>query len=225
MMQEAKLPDIDVFIKQAGSFREPGQFVTMLEGYRAGITQDDLFNRPRYKPLQDAWQAGLLALGYQENRRQLAEVRLVDPGDQFPDFQVRTNGSVSDFEATMVQLPGTKLGDEYKGVMERGGPQTEKPVVLPEFEPNGLKEAIRLKADKHYSTSPHLCVFLNTRGRQVGAAQMIEWADIPEAQAFKSIWVIAGKYYLMCARPSADLGPLDQWFQIPVIGDPPERGS
>jgi hypothetical protein len=85
---------------------------------------------PKNQPLKDAWQGVMFAVGYQEYRRQLVEVRICVP-ERFPDFQVRIAEQTFDFEATMVMRKGRRMGDEFRDDKTPGPVRREKPEVLP----------------------------------------------------------------------------------------------
>lgn len=204
------------FVDEASVFREPGEFAALLERYRAGRTREQLLRAAGGQEMKDAWQACLLALGYQEWRRELTEVRICAP-EQFPDFQLRILGVTFDFEATMVLEPGRRLGDEYRGDQTLGPPPIERPIgPLPMFDPTLLQAAVRAKAARGYDGHPHLAVYLNIGASGVAIGDAIRAAEIDESQAFESIWLIAGKH-IGCVRTSSSLPSPGDWQRIPIV--------
>jgi hypothetical protein len=205
----------DFFVTRASVFQEPGALAALVDAYAAGRTRDELLRAAGNQEYKDAWQACLLALGYQEWRRVLTEVRICAP-DQFPDFQLRIEGRTFDFEATMILSPGRRMGDDYRGDATIGPPPIEHPGgVLPPFDPTLLLGAIRAKAARGYATRPHLLVYCNLDGAGVDHAGLVRLATIPEAASFESIWTIGGKF-IGCVKSSEALPAPTMWCRIPI---------
>jgi hypothetical protein len=203
------------FVAEASVFQEPGVYASMLERYRAGRTREELLRGAGGQEMKDAWQACLLALGYQEWRKEQTDVRICAP-EQFPDLQVRVAGHVSDFEATMVMEPGRRLGDEYHGDRTPGPPPIRREQgALPPFDPELLRQAIRAKAGRRYAARPHLLVYLNLRASAPTYFAMVAESAIPEADSFESIWVIGG-VHLGCLKRVPSLPSPEGWKRIPI---------
>lgn len=201
-------------VHQLSRFLEPGEFVAQLERVRAGMSRERIYRDPKNQPLKDAWVGGMFALGYQEFRRALVEVRICAP-ERFPDFQVRTQGVTFDFEATMVLRAGRQMTAEYRQDAALGPARKEKPEDLPPFDERELADAIAKKAAKSYGGQPHLAIYLNTQGKSVELHNLAAEASTKNGEVFESIWFVTG-HHIGCGKPSPLLLAPDDWFRIPV---------
>jgi hypothetical protein len=201
--------------RELSAFREPGEFLTLLERIRVGIPREEIYRNPKNQPLKDAWQGGMLALGYQEYRRTLVEVRICVPAE-FPDFQLRIAGKTFDFEATMVLAEGRRMTEEYRNDSTPGPVRKEKPEDLPPFDSKQLVRAIAKKAAKQYAAKPHLAVYLNIRGKGVELSNLAAIAQGKDGNAFESIWFVSDHNF-GCGKPSFSLVAPDDWARIPVV--------
>lgn len=204
----------EVLVRELSQFQEPGAFVQLFERARAGLARKEIYRNPKYQYLKDAWQGGMFALGYQEHRRQLAEVRICVP-EQFPDFQLRVAEQAFDFEATIVLQKGRRMGDEFREDKATGPVQREKPEELEPFDLEGATAAIAKKARKHYGSRPHLCVYLNTQGRNVLLSDLASKAQEADGNQFESIWFLSD-HYIGCGKQSSILPAPEGWFRIPI---------
>lgn len=201
-------------IPELSEFREPGDFARRLDRLRAGLTRKELYGDPKNQVLKDAWQGAMFALGYQEFRRRLVEVRICAP-DNFPDFQIRIDGKTFDFEATMILREGRRMAGEYRNDTTLGPVWKEKPSDVPPFDPDELAKAIAKKAAKQYAGKPHLAVYFNTQGKGVELADLAGVAQGPDGNAFESIWIVTD-HYIGAVKASAALVAPEGWFRIPI---------
>jgi hypothetical protein len=202
------------FVNEARVFQEPGAFANMLEPHRGALSRDEIYRRAGNQELKDAWQGVMFALGYQEAHRTLTEIRICAP-DQFPDFQVRINATVFDFEATIVLEDGRRLGDDYRGDQTLGPVNKLKPDALPPFDPQQLRRAVANKAAKSYAAKPHLAVYLNLKGRSVALDDLVAAVTGSEGEAFASIWVITD-HHIGCVKASGEIPSNPGWLRIPI---------
>ena len=126
--------------------------------FRANVTLHTMFNDPKHKPALEVWQAATFGIGYETLVDGPVGVRICHP-EVFPDFRLRVDGQVFDFESTMTT--GTKLGKRYRGNIDVGAPRLRRPETLPPFNPEWITEAVRKKAKKHYGSRVHLLVYVN----------------------------------------------------------------
>lgn len=202
------------FVARARQFQEPGEFAALLEGLRGGLTKQELYSQSGRQELKDAWVGAMFALGYQEWRHVLTEVRLCAP-EQFPDFQIRLEGSVFDFEATTLYEPGRRLGSDYRGDRSSGPARVVPPTDPPPFAATRVQEAISLKAEKNYAAMPHLAIYLNLRGSQVRLEDVVAASVCSAATAFASIWFITD-HHLGCGKANSQLASPRSWMRIPI---------
>ena len=212
------------FVNQASRFNSPEELAELLERERAELTKEEFFNSPRHQPLKDAWQAAVFTLGYQQLVRRPVEVRLAS-ADRFPDFQLRADGQVHDFEAVMVVRQG--LGKEYRGDHTTGPVRSSPMPGLPALDMEPLRTAVAKKVAKHYQGRIHLLVYLNAEGAGAQYASLAHEVSDANQAAFESVWLLTfgtepgnpgdGRNYIACALPSPLLVPAPGWIEVPPL--------
>jgi hypothetical protein len=186
--------------------------VKVLEEFRANVPREALFNDPANQPTFDAWQAALFGVGYEDLIQAPVDVRLCHP-ELFPDFHLRTNGTVFEFEAT--HYSRRKLGLVYRGDKTLGPPGASRPDRLPPFDYGPLTETVRRKVAKKYGAGVHLCVHLSMQGENATAEGVSQAVKDGGGEQFESVWVTGGDH-LTCAIPCSNLAPCDGWHKIPI---------
>lgn len=210
------------FVIKASRFASPEELAELLERERADLTKEDFFNNPKHQPVKDAWQAAVFALGYQEILGKPVEVRLSSQ-ERFPDFQLRVEGAVHDFEAVMVVRQA--LGIEFRGDKSTGPVRANRPWSLPPLDTGPLRTAVAKKVAKHYQGRVHLLVYLNAAGAGGDYAALAREVNEESRDAFESVWLLTfgnepgkagdGKNFIACARPSPLLAPAPGWIEVP----------
>jgi hypothetical protein len=90
--------------------RSPRDFQAVVKGLHRRTTSKVLFNNPRQKFLLDAWTLAELAIRFGS----VEEVRLAGLQERWPDGYVRVGGLIKSVEATIADMPGRKMGKEYR---------------------------------------------------------------------------------------------------------------
>lgn len=203
------------FVEKANVFQTPTQLAELLERHRANVARRDLYGNPRYQPVRDAWQAILLALGYEEIIGCEVEVRICAP-DDFPDFQMRVGGAdgeVFDFEAVMALE--TKLGEKYRGDQTKGPQIPVRPEQYPVLNEQRVREVLRKKVGKTYGPGVNLAVYLNLKGGNVEAEALSSIVLEETGGTFESVWMTTYEY-ISCAKPSSLLAKPEGWIKLPL---------
>lgn len=218
----------DDFLSRASRFSSPEDLAELLEQERANLTKEDFFNNPVHQPIKDAWQAAVFALGYQKLVGDPVEVRLASQ-ERFPDFQLRANGGVHDFEAVM--MVRSALGKEYRGDRSTGPVRADWSSSLPPFDMAALRAAVTKKVAKRYQGRVHLLVYLNAAGAGGDYAALAREVREASQDAFESVWLLTfgieagkrgdGKNFIACARPSPMLAATPGWVEVPT-GEMPD---
>jgi hypothetical protein len=206
--------DIADFERKASSFQSPEQMAKLLEISRSGIPKELFFNDPGLQPMKDAWIALVFGLGYQSYFDLPCEIRLCLP-DRFPDFQLKLDPEIFEFEATMVLAPQRRMGEDYRGDRSTGPVTRTRSGRLPPIDLRTIEEAVARKANKMYGHSVHLAVYLNAKGEAVQFSDLQIIAQGNHGQHFESIWFLS-QHHLSCAKSSPKLGCIDGWSEIPV---------
>jgi hypothetical protein len=157
------------------------------------------------KPFREAWAAAKFATIRGQGRA--CDVRLVDPATVFPDFQIRLDGVIEQFEQIEADREGRRRHAEYKesdrraAAGETAGLKHDDPDEEMAAAPQAISIALECKAKKHYRPQPHLLVYVNfptDNGRpplkDLQAVQLVE----PYRETFLSIWLLWGDNALRC---------------------------
>lgn len=158
---------------------------------------------PRGPPqhLRDAYVAGLFARFW--NYYRSCEVRLFD--GQFPDAQLRESENTSELEIVTADKRDRRTWKEQNELAEMLKRGEFPPVDCPEKRRNDALEAIprmvKQKAERHYSPSPNLLVYLMISQTPMVSYPLItvdEMAGLtePYKNDFKSIWLLSEKEHV-----------------------------
>jgi hypothetical protein len=170
---------------------------------RAG--QSPFQHKPALKPLREAYAAAKFTMIRAQVRP--CKVRLIDPATEFPDFEIRFDDAIEQFEQTEADREGRRRGDEYSEADRRVA--SGAPAGLRHYDPNeemaaapqAISVALGCKAKKHYQPRPNLLVYVNfptDNGRppltDFQAVQLVE----PYRETFLSIWLLWGDNAVRC---------------------------
>jgi hypothetical protein len=137
--------------------RPPRDFRAVVKALHRRTTSKVLFNNPRQKFLLDAWTLAEFAIRLKSADR----AWLSGPGDQWPDGYVRVGGATKNVEVTIADMPGRKMGEEYR---TDGGIEfdpAEDWAARADAIPQALETAIRKKGAKRYASGIWLVIYLN----------------------------------------------------------------
>jgi hypothetical protein len=90
--------------------RPPLDFQAVVKALHRRTTSKVLFNNPRQKFLLDAWTLAEFAI----RLKSADQAWLSGPDDQWPDGYVRVGGATKNVEVTIADMPGRKMGEEYR---------------------------------------------------------------------------------------------------------------
>jgi hypothetical protein len=137
--------------------RPPRDFQAIVKALHRRTTSKVLFNNPRQKFLLDAWTLAEFAVLLKS-----ADLAwLAGPNDQWPDGYVRVGGATKSVEVTIADMPGRKMGKEYRIDSEIEFDPLEDWIARADVIPQALETAIRKKIAKHYGSGVWLVVYLN----------------------------------------------------------------
>jgi hypothetical protein len=169
-------------------WQTPQEFVAKVEAFAPLVRSSTLFNKSSAGFLLDA-----IPISEFTKRRTAQLVRMVKQTERRNDGQIRNAGETIDIEVTEILDPGRKRGDEYRYEAEQGvrhlDPHLGETIV------NQLAKGVKKKADKGYTTTPLLLVYLNILGggRLGGEVEIaIERLRTEYANAFREICVLWG---------------------------------
>jgi hypothetical protein len=177
------------------AWRSPSDFQTAVRALHRRTIRKVIFNNPRQKFLLDAWTLAKFA-----GREGVEKVRLAGPDDRFPDGYVRIAGERKNVEVTIADMPGRKMGDEYK-IDDTGieWDPVEDWVARADAIPGALEAAVARKIAKRYSAPVLLVIYLNLDEygiRQQQTELVIAQVKQRYAHAFERLFILwKGKIY------------------------------
>jgi len=90
--------------------RPPRDFQAIVKALHQRTASKVLFNNPRQKFLLDGWTLAEFAV----RLKSADQAWLSGPDDQWPDGYVRVGGATKSVEVTIADMPGRKMGKEYR---------------------------------------------------------------------------------------------------------------
>jgi hypothetical protein len=169
-------------------WQTPGEFASKVKAFAPLVSSPTLFNKSNAGFLLDA-----IPIAEFTKWRTVQLVRMVKQAERRNDGQIQNAGETIDIEVTEILDPGRKRGDEYRCEAEQGVRHFDP--YLGETIANQLAKGVRKKADKRYTTTPLLLVYLNILGggRLGGEVEFgIERLRAEYANAFREICVLWG---------------------------------
>lgn len=153
----------------------------------------DFIRNPKYKHLKEMWCAIQFGVGYEKYVATCC-IQVNKEENSDVDFILRTKAGQFPFQSTIADVPGRRMGDEYK--MTPNGSMSSKPSVLG-GRIEGAKwiaDAVRAKDEKKYSHSRklNLLVYANFMSFSLQYQSLSEELQ-PYTERFSSIWVITNQ--------------------------------
>lgn len=130
--------------------RSPRDFQAAVTALHRRTTSKILFNNPRQKFLLDAWTLAEFAARFNS----ADQAWLSGPDDQWPDGYLRVGATVKNVEITIADMPGRKMGLEYR--TDSGVEFDRSKIGSPEPMPF-LKHSTRQSARRSRSTTAAAC--------------------------------------------------------------------
>jgi hypothetical protein len=169
--------------------RSPGEFRQAVGDALKRCPRSEVFNKPKFKFLLDAW-----TLAEFIRHKPADRVRLAGPRERWPDGFVRIGQRTENVEVTVALSEGRKMGDEYKDGAEKAElDPVDKWAERADGIPAALEMAIEKKVAKRYGSDLWLVVYLdiNEGGiRQREIEQAIAAIKERHAQSFGALFVI-----------------------------------
>lgn len=196
-MRRLSREEIKELKKRLAEWQKPQNMAAIIDDVMESLGSSTLFNQGGLAFLRDAWIASEFG-----GLRQAEWVRLVD--DAWPDFELRIDGKKEAYEATEVDDPTRRRGDEYRDNLGEivDGP-VEDWIAAAEQAANWIAAACQKKADKRYVGRANLVVYLNLS--EYGIRQKEVEACFPSATQvvkddFEAVWVLWKKrtYLVWC---------------------------
>ena len=172
-------------------WQSPADFIAMVDELMSRMGGYQFFAHTKAASERDAWVAAKLASSLSGEAVRLGP-------DEWPDFEIRGEGRVRQYEITEADIPGRRRGDEYKAAGRAGSSQWEMDLVenwvaRAMQAPGAIRQDAIGKANKGYPPSARLVIYLNigeygVRQKEIEAA-MAE-STSPAKDAFHEVWVL-----------------------------------
>jgi hypothetical protein len=180
-------------------WQRPTEFVRVVDELMSKIGSFQFFTDSKAAFGRDAWVASKLASVC------CADAVRLGP-DRWPDFEMRADGVVQQYEIKEADLPGRRRGDEYRATGPTGSSQwkmgpVEDWAARAAQAPDAIRRAAIRKTKKGYSPSAWLIIYLNISEHGI-RQQEIETAmaesTAPAKDAFRHVWLLwkSGLYLL-----------------------------
>jgi hypothetical protein len=170
----------------------PAEFVKCVDELKLKAGPCQFFSDPNIAFGRDAFVAGKSAAALAVDA-----VRLCP--DTWPDFELRCDGDVHQYEVSEADLEDRRRGHEYKAASSE--PQFDDWAARVCHVPDALRSAATTKAGKRYPKSAGLVIYLNIgdygwKRKEIEAA--MHEATSPAKDAFREVWVLwDGRLYLV----------------------------
>jgi hypothetical protein len=179
--------DVEAVLRDLRVASHPRSFLAILPPI-AAIPDEEFFRSAAYQPLREAWAAGRLARAFELQGHAIA-VRIAGADEQFPDFYVKCDVQEHAFELTEALEAGRLRGDEYKKFAKESTILRPYHAVGRIEGQEAVAEAIRRKASKRYSESPHLLVYADFTGEGIDLKNCLALCG-DACTRFASVWVL-----------------------------------
>jgi hypothetical protein len=185
--------DLDAGLALLIQWQSPQTFASATGAMCRRCRSSDYFNRARLKFLHDAYVLAAFA-----RLKEVKEVRLANPADQWPDGYVKLQGQVFKVEVTSTH-GGRLLGKEYREVSGPTLGPVENWIERANSITKYLDDAINRKSKKKYASPCWLVVYLNINEygvRQKETEQIIAETKARYSEGFVEISILwKGKLY------------------------------
>ena len=182
--------DIEKAHAELSRWASPADFSDAVERWKALTDAAQAFRSPKLQFLLEAWVLSKFA-----QLRPVDKVRLSDPREEWPDGYVERHGICFRAEVVSMDLPGRRIGDEYKDcdlAVWRPDP-VENWIARADAIPAALETGLAKKASKRYASSFILVAYLNLGTYGMGQQEIeqeIAIAKARHAPMFEQIWVL-----------------------------------
>jgi hypothetical protein len=197
------------------NYREPLNLLNEVEEENEKIPKEVFFNDPGHQKDTEKWCASVFGLGYSQYCKKCVVKVNDSKRDMSPDFFLKVNSQVFEFEITEVQKEGRKRGKYFKDLKNNLYLTEEyKPEHCRQEGPRWIYEAIKRKASKCYENSGNLniLVYANLDTENLDRNGILSRSE-EFSGTFASIWIITNLQ--ICSIFSNDiLGKIDDFKEI-----------
>ena len=202
-------------LRKINNYREPLNLLNEVEKENEKIPNEAFFNDPGHQKDTEKWCASVFGLGYSQYCKKCVVKVNDSKRDMSPDFFLKVNSQVFEFEITEVQKEGRKRGKYFKDLKNNPYLTEEyRPEYCRQESPRLIYEAIKSKALKCYENSGNLniLVYVNLDTENLYRNETARKSE-EFSSTFASIWIITNLQ--ICSIFSNDvLGKIDDFKEI-----------
>ena len=170
------------------TYLNPSTLLGIVEKENESVPKDIFFNDPQYQKAMESWCAAIFGIGYSEYLKR-CEIK-INKSD-FPDFYLKQDDKIFEFEITEIQNKGRKRGDYYKELKKNPDILTPyRPEKGRQEAPKWIYDAIKKKV-MHYGNCKdiNLLIYANFSATTLERNKILN--AIKEFKGtFSSIWLI-----------------------------------
>ena len=150
-----------LMLRKINNYREPLNLLNEVEKENEKIPNEAFFNDPGHQKDTEKWCASVFGLGYSQYCKKCVVKVNDSKRDMSPDFFLKVNSQVFEFEITEVQKEGRKRGKYFKDLKNNPYLTEEyRPEYCRQESPRLIYEAIKSKALKCYENSGNLNILV-----------------------------------------------------------------
>jgi len=201
--------------RNSNDYCEPLDLLNAVEKENEQVSSEIFFNNPKYQKAQEKWCAAVFGVGFNEYCKK-CRIRINESKHHTsPDFFLKIDDQVFEFEMTERQEPDRKRGKYYKEIKQNSLMLTpNRPERGRQEGPSWIYQAIKKKVEKCYSNCRNLNILVyanfdaHTMDRKAILQKSREFAD-----KFASIWIITNQHICSLFSNNA-LGEIDDFKEI-----------
>jgi len=175
------------------SFHEPASLLKGVENEMQRVSQEQLFNNPKYQKLKESWCASMFGLGIQKHVSP-CEVAINNSNNRLDvDFYLKTPSGIWEFQLVEIQEPGRRRGLLYRQL------STLRRTLIP-YEPERgrtegpgwIANGVERKKAKNYAgkQSLNLLVYVNFTAHNLQYEALVR-ALSTYSDSFPSLWLVS----------------------------------
>lgn len=196
-------------------YYDPLVLLEIAERENKKIPNDRFFNDPKYQKSMEMWCAAVFGVGFNQFRGE-CEIKLHKAGA--PDFFLKFNEQIFEFELTEVLAEGRKRGKEFKELKNNFCDAIPyKPAMGAQEGPKWIKEAIKRKIGKNYSNKStlNLLIYANFHADNLLREKILD--ETKELNNFfSSIWIMTNLHVCSLYSNQA-IGEINGWGLISTM--------
>jgi len=171
-------------------FNTPEKLKVLFEAQSENISTSDFIRKPQHKHLKEIWCALQFGLGYEKHVAP-CWIAVNKEENSDTDFILKTESCQFPFQTTIADMPGRRMGDEYKQTQTDSLPNMPSQIGGLIEGPQWILNAVVGKIEKKYSAlhTLNLLVYANFSSFELGYIDTVNALE-KHSGKFSSVWII-----------------------------------